>query len=61
MQTSAHYALKVSHHTILPVLEIECLLLPGSFRNIPVDCLFVVNTLENIQIVQYFSDDQLQC
>ena len=33
----AHHALKVSHLKISHVLEIERLLLPGSFRNVPVD------------------------
>ena len=59
-ETSAHHALKVSNHTILPISEIECLLLPGSFRN-SVDSLFVVNALENIQFVQSLGDERLQC
>ena len=59
--TTAHHELKVSYHTISPLLEIERLLLPGSFRNVSVGCLFVVNTLENIQIVQSFIEDRLQC
>ena len=47
--------------TISLTLEVDHCLLPGSFRDVPVDSLFVVNTLENIQIVQSFSDDKLQC
>ena len=34
---STAHTLKVSHQTISPILEIEHLLLPGTFRNIPVD------------------------
>ena len=34
---SAHQALKVLYHTISPSLEIQCLLLLGSFRNVPID------------------------
>ena len=45
------------HHTILPILEVDRLLLPESFRDVPVDALFVVIILENIQIVQSFSDN----
>ena len=56
-----HHALKLSHHKISSIVEIERLLLPGFLRNVPVDSLFVVNTLENIQIVQSFGDDRLQC
>ena len=33
----------------------------GSFRDGPVDSLFVVNTLENIQIIQSFGDNRLLC
>ena len=55
-----HHALKVSHHTISPIIEVDRLLLPGFFIDIPVDFLFVVNTLENIQTVQSFSDERLQ-
>ena len=40
--------LKVSHHTISPVLEIDLLLLPGIFRSVPVNP--TVNTLENIWV-----------
>ena len=61
MKTSARHAFKVSYHTFSPLLEIERFLVPGSFRNVPVDFLFVVYTLENIHIVQSFSDDRLQC
>ena len=43
------------------ILGKERLLLPRSFRIVPVDSLFVVNTFENIQIVQSFSDDRLHC
>ena len=58
----------MSQQKVSPILEIERLLLPeierlllpGFFRNVPVDCLFVVNTFKNIQIVQSFSDDRLQ-
>ena len=39
MSTSAYHALKVSHHTISSILEIERLLFPGSFWNAPVDFL----------------------
>ena len=41
----------LEHAQISPVLEIEHLLLSGSFRDIPVDSSVVVNTPENIQIV----------
>ena len=41
----------LEHTQISPVLEIEHLLLPGSFRDVPVDSPVDVNTLENIQIV----------
>ena len=61
MKTSVHHALKVSRHTVSPILEVDCLLFPGLFRDVPVESLFVVNTLENIQNVQSFSDNRLQC
>ena len=47
--------------TTSPILEIERLQLHGSFRNVPVDSLFVINILENISIVQLISDHRLQC
>ena len=53
--------IEASHHTFSHILEIKLLLLCGSLRNVPIDSLFVVNTLENIQIVQLFSYDRLQC
>ena len=46
-----HLTLKVSHQTISPLLEVDHLLLPRSFRDVLVD------SLENIQIVQSFCDD----
>ena len=36
------HVLKVSHYTILRILEIECLLLPASFGNAPVDSLLSI-------------------
>ena len=53
--------LKVSHHTHSPVLEVDCLLLPLPFRDVPVDSLFVVNSRQNTQIGKSFSDELLQC
>ena len=49
MQTSAHYSLKVLHHTITLILEIKRLLFPGPIRKVPVDSLFVINTLEKFE------------
>ena len=46
--------------TVLPIIEIECLLLPGFFKIIPVDFLFIVNTLENIfQFLTYVSEKKI--
>ena len=42
------------------ILEVDRALLPGFFMDVPVDSLFVVNSLENIQIVLSFIDDRLQ-
>ena len=41
-------------------IKVGRLLLPGSFRDVPVDYLYVFNTLVKIQIVQSFSDGQFQ-
>ena len=59
--TRAHHALKMSHNTISPTLEIERLLLPGSFTNASVDSMFVANTFEHVRNVQSSIDDLLQC
>ena len=43
----------MSHHTISPKLEVDHLLHARTFGDVPVDPLFVVNTLENDWLIEW--------